>query len=71
MLHILEKEGKRRLPAGTLVIGTCQYLGEQSGVSTIIICASVRYMQKLVQWLINPLGPIEQSRPTVLCYCEV
>lgn len=29
MLRIQEKEMKKRLPAGTLVIGTCQFRGEK------------------------------------------
>jgi hypothetical protein len=32
-MRIHEKEKKRRLPAGTLVIGTCQFSGESPEVS--------------------------------------
>ena len=35
MIRIQEKESKKRLPAGTLVIGTCQFTGESPEVCDI------------------------------------
>ena len=36
-MRIEEKEKKRRLPAGTLVIATCQFSGENPGVSVFLV----------------------------------
>ena len=50
VVRVEEKERRRRLPAGTLVIGTCQFVGEEDGVSkslysiadTCMYCLRVR-----------------------------
>ena len=47
-LHIQEREKQRRLPAGTLVIGTCQFLGAEDGVSTYTVFPRINPALRIV-----------------------
>ena len=40
-LRIQEREKQRRLQAGTLVIGTCQFIGVEDGVNTYTVLPGI------------------------------
>ena len=49
VLRVQEKERRRRLPPGTLVIGTCQFVGEEDGVSISLLFIPERCCLTLVE----------------------
>lgn len=47
VVRVEEKERRRRLPPGTLVIGTCQFVGEEDGVSKSLYHVSVVLLSQM------------------------